>query len=55
MTSVMLNGFCLLAYVKPPPPIFEQKVSSWMEYQPRLNGKYMPALHYILSFEKVPL
>ena len=35
MNFVTLNRFCLLSINLPPP------VQGWMEYQPRLNKKYM--------------
>ena len=41
-------------YVKAPPPHCSyQIVSTWMQYQPKLNEKYMPFLflHCISSFE----
>ena len=32
-------------------PLFYGTILSWMEYQPKLNGKYKPFLHCISSFK----
>ena len=44
---VMLNRFFLLC--KNCPSVLT--ISSWMEYKPKLNKKYMPGLHLNSSFE----
>ena len=46
---VTLNRFCMLGTPQPPPPppptpYSQHTLSTWTEYQAKLNEKYMPVL-----------
>ena len=51
ITFVMLNGFCQLSESPPPYPCSLRTMAKWIEYQPKLNERYIPFLQCISSFE----